>query len=115
MVGIILMVYPFRPDNGATRFVPGSHRRPGPPAGLTGDCERQVQACGPDGSVVAYNGSVWHGHSANLSGNPRRSIQAAQATSHNQMERCRTFFADWLQGPHGAGMMAMPTDHRVER
>jgi len=24
-----------------------------------------------------YNGSVWHGHSANLTGEPRRSIQGA--------------------------------------
>ena len=27
LVGFILMVDEFRPDNGATRFVPGSHRR----------------------------------------------------------------------------------------
>ena len=26
LVGFILMVDDFRPDNGATRFVPGSHR-----------------------------------------------------------------------------------------
>jgi ectoine hydroxylase-related dioxygenase (phytanoyl-CoA dioxygenase family) len=28
-------------------------------------------------SVILYNGSVWHGHTANRSGAPRRSIQGA--------------------------------------
>ncbi|HEX8499752.1 MAG TPA: phytanoyl-CoA dioxygenase family protein [Pyrinomonadaceae bacterium] len=81
MVGFILMVDEFRSDNGATRFVPGSHRRPATPCGLTGarpaDDEPRVRACGPAGSVIIYNGSVRHGHSANLSGEPRRSIQGA--------------------------------------
>ena len=81
MVGFILMVDEFRRDNGATRFVPGSHRRsitPGDlPSGRAAEDEPQVQACGPAGSVIIYNGSVWHGHSANSSDEPRRSIQGA--------------------------------------
>jgi hypothetical protein len=28
----------------------------------TADYTGQVSACGPAGSVVIYNGSVWHGH-----------------------------------------------------
>jgi ectoine hydroxylase-related dioxygenase (phytanoyl-CoA dioxygenase family) len=39
--------------------------------------ERQLLACGPAGSVIVYNGSVWHGHSANQTSQPRRSIQGA--------------------------------------
>lgn len=39
--------------------------------------ERAVQACEPAGSVIIYNGSIWHGHAANQSGEPRRSIQGA--------------------------------------
>lgn len=81
MVGFILMVDEFRRDNGATRFVPGSHRWPAAADRLAGeraaDFEVQVPACGPAGSVIIYNGSVWHGHSANSSGEPRRSIQGA--------------------------------------
>ncbi len=77
MVGFILMVDEFRSDNGATRFVPGSHRWPGDPADPTADHEGQIQACGPAGSLIVYNGSVWHGHTANFSGEPRRSIQGA--------------------------------------
>ena len=32
LLGFIVMIDEFRPDNGATRFIPGSHRWPGSPA-----------------------------------------------------------------------------------
>ena len=79
MVGFILMIDEFRLDNGATRFIPGSHMWPGVPGDVTHDCQADYQgqmlACGPAGSLIIFNGSVWHGHSANESGKPRRSIQ----------------------------------------
>jgi ectoine hydroxylase-related dioxygenase (phytanoyl-CoA dioxygenase family) len=37
----------------------------------------QVMACGPAGSMIIFNGSVWHGHTANTSQRPRRSLQGA--------------------------------------
>lgn len=81
MVGFIFMVDEFRRDNGATRFVRGSHgwsAVPNDPAGNpAADYEGQILACGPAGSVIIYNDSIWHGHSANASDEPRRSIQGA--------------------------------------
>lgn len=81
MLGFIFMVDEFRWDNGATHFVSGSHMWPTMPAGLANDQvtddECQVQTCGPAGSVIIYNGSVWHGHAANHTDEPRRSIQGA--------------------------------------
>lgn len=80
MVGFIFMVDEFRSDNGATRFVPGSHNWSTVPDKLVNDplgYENQIVAVGPAGSIIVYNGSVWHGHSANSSDKPRRSIQGA--------------------------------------
>lgn len=81
MVGFIIMVDDFRLDNGATRFVPGSHRWPTIPGDdlkdLASDHDGQVVACGAAGSVIIYNGSVWHGHTANQTGRARRSVQGA--------------------------------------
>ena len=79
MLGFILMVDEFRPDNGATRFVPRSHRwtqRPedvltDPVAPHTGE----VLACGPAGSMILFDTSTWHGHTANTSQRERRSLQ----------------------------------------
>jgi ectoine hydroxylase-related dioxygenase (phytanoyl-CoA dioxygenase family) len=84
MVGFIIMVDEFRSDNGSTRFVPGSHQwadTPRAPGDIveeaTPDQQRQLLASGPARSVIIYNGSVWHGHSANLTSVPQRSIQGA--------------------------------------
>jgi len=75
------MVDEFRSDNGATRFILGSHKWSTIPDDLINNCvsayENQVVACGASGSMIIYNGSVWHGHTANSSGKPRRSIQGA--------------------------------------
>jgi ectoine hydroxylase-related dioxygenase (phytanoyl-CoA dioxygenase family) len=81
MVGFIIMLDEFRSDNGSTRFVPGSHKWSTIPNDLmkdpSSDHEGQLLACGPAGSVIVYNGSVWHGHTANRTSEPRRSIQGA--------------------------------------
>jgi len=37
----------------------------------------QVLACGPAGSLLIFNGSTWHGHTAHRSDAPRRSLQGA--------------------------------------
>jgi len=81
LLSFILMVDDFRPENGATRFVPGSHHWACVPkdtvADLQADYHGQVLACGPAGSLIIFNGSVWHDHSANLSDKSRRSLQGA--------------------------------------
>ena len=81
MVGFIIMIDEFRSENGATRFVPGSHKALQAPDEVmkdtTAHCEGQMLASGPAGSIIIYNGSIWHGHTANQTAQPRRSIQGA--------------------------------------
>jgi hypothetical protein len=62
----------FTDDNGATRLVPQSHnetRRPDP-----GEDVETVTATMGAGSVLLYNGSIWHGGGANRSEDRRMFI-----------------------------------------
>lgn len=62
----------FTLENGATHVVPGSHRadrRPG--KGERVEAQRAVM---PKGSVVIYNGSIWHGGGDNHSHDRRLGI-----------------------------------------
>jgi ectoine hydroxylase-related dioxygenase (phytanoyl-CoA dioxygenase family) len=79
LLAFILMVDEFRPDNGATRLLPGSHRWTHSPraARLQEYAAQLVSACGPAGSLLVFNGSTWHGQGINDSGVERRSLQGA--------------------------------------
>jgi ectoine hydroxylase-related dioxygenase (phytanoyl-CoA dioxygenase family) len=62
----------FTPANGATRLVPGSHRserRPG-----KGEQAEYVEALMPAGSVLVYDGGVWHGGGDNTTDTRRVGI-----------------------------------------
>jgi hypothetical protein len=81
LLSFIYMVDEFRPGNGATRFVPESHHwvcaLKDRVSDLRANYDGHVLACGPPGSLLIFNGSVWHDHSANTSGKLRRSLQGA--------------------------------------
>jgi len=72
MLGFIYMIDEFRSENGATCFIPGSQGTRSAPEGA-----RVVPACGPAGSLILFNGSMWHGHGPNETDQPRRSLQGA--------------------------------------
>jgi len=56
----------FTAENGATRVVPGSHLLPEKPE--FGREYESIPAEMPKGSVLVWNGSLWHGGGANMSG-----------------------------------------------
>ena len=65
----------FTPENGGTRFVPGSHRSlkkppaPEDPQALYHPDEIRLSA--PKGSVFLFNGAVWHATGANITDEAR--------------------------------------------
>lgn len=62
----------FTDENGATRVVPGSHRWPEfPPLGTD---QETLPAAMKRGSVLVYNGSLWHGGGANRTDSRRVGI-----------------------------------------
>jgi hypothetical protein len=73
MLGFICMIDDFSSVNGATCFVPASQGE----QTLPDEFRRRVSACGPAGSILVFNGSVWHGHAENWTDKPRRSVQGA--------------------------------------
>ena len=79
MVGFILMIDPFTSENGATRFVPSSQYWPDVPSDRLTDIRAsfpgEIAACGEPGSLIIFNGAIWHGHTANNTREQRRSIQ----------------------------------------
>ena len=73
------MLDPFMTDNGATRVVPGTHRlaaaipkRLAQPLAVH---PSEVVVCGTAGSVLIFNGHLWHSGRRNDSTRPRRAVQ----------------------------------------
>jgi ectoine hydroxylase-related dioxygenase (phytanoyl-CoA dioxygenase family) len=77
---IIWMLDDFTPDNGATRFVPGTHRSGKLPqealtdANATHPDERLLT--GRRGTVVVMNAHLWHGGTANHTDRPRLAMHS---------------------------------------
>ena len=69
----------FLPNNGATRLVPASHLLirpvPKPMAVPSASHPRQTIVVAPAGTVLLFNGHLWHGGTRNETRFPRRVIQ----------------------------------------
>ena len=79
LITALWMLDDFTPENGATRVVPGSHRIARP---LARDFSQPLARhpgekiiVAPAGSVLMFNGYVWHSGRRNDSNGPRRAVQ----------------------------------------
>lgn len=66
------MLDDFTPENGATRIVPRSHRLQKWPK--SDEEVPTAPACGPAGTIMVFDGRLWHGTGANQTDTPRRAL-----------------------------------------
>ncbi|GII84222.1 hypothetical protein Ssi03_22120 [Sphaerisporangium siamense] len=60
------MLDDFTEENGATRVIPGTHLLGRPPDYAAGEGDIETQAvCGPAGTVMVFDGRLWHQTGAN--------------------------------------------------
>jgi ectoine hydroxylase-related dioxygenase (phytanoyl-CoA dioxygenase family) len=68
---------PFTEENGGTRVIPGSQRRRWERGLDREEIEKEtVYLEAPAGSLVAFNGGLWHAGSRNRTDRPRRALHA---------------------------------------
>jgi ectoine hydroxylase-related dioxygenase (phytanoyl-CoA dioxygenase family) len=80
----------FSPDNGATRVVPRSHRRgavPKPYADPERHHPEEKMIVARAGSVLVFNGHLWHSGTRNRTKHARRVVQCAFAAAEFLHER----------------------------
>jgi ectoine hydroxylase-related dioxygenase (phytanoyl-CoA dioxygenase family) len=79
VVTSLFMLDDFRVENGATRVVPGSHRSlqplPKPMAQPHARHRDETIVTGAAGSLLVFNGHLWHSGRRNDSSGPRRAVQ----------------------------------------
>lgn len=85
---VLFALSDFTHENGATRLVPGSHRRDHSPR--RGDRDAPAEAVAmPAGSALVIHGSLWHGGGANQSAAPRLAIVCNYCAGWVRQEECQ--------------------------
>lgn len=78
-------------ENGATRFVPGSHKIIGKPSDYMKNTldphPDEISVIAPQGAVVVYNAHSWHSGSTNHSGARRRVLHAFYTSRENPQQQ----------------------------
>jgi len=70
----VWMLDDFTVENGATRVIPGSHKKRKRPAWAGGRMEDEVALTAPAGSMAIWLSNTWHRIGPNSTDNPRRAI-----------------------------------------
>ena len=100
MINLLVMLDDFTLDNGATRLVPGSHRRLERPMDDVLE-QRSIAAVGPAGSIVLFDSNLWHSAAPNRSAAPRRALTLTftRPFMKQQLDYPRLLGEDFTQDP----------------
>ena len=78
-------------ENGATRFIPGSHKIIGKPSDYMKNTldphPDEISVVAPQGAVVVYNAHSWHSGATNHSGARRRVLHAFYTARENPQQQ----------------------------
>ena len=77
----VWMLDDFRPENGSTRLVPGSHKRRRKPTWTNETLEDEIALEAPAGSMAIWLSNTWHKAGPNSTDRPRRAILSYYARS----------------------------------
>ncbi|HKC18144.1 MAG TPA: phytanoyl-CoA dioxygenase family protein [Candidatus Dormibacteraeota bacterium] len=94
-INVMLAIDEFRPDNGATLIIPGSHQKTQPPD--FGKAEQlMVPATCPQGSMLIFDSTLYHAAGPNTSGADRLAInhQFTRSYVKQQVDYVRALGAD---------------------
>ena len=84
----VWMLDDFTAENGATRMIPGSHTwRRLPEPGNAGSLPDEVLVSGTAGTVAIMNAHMWHGGTANRTGQCRRALHAFYTRSDKPQQQ----------------------------
>lgn len=96
-INVLVAVDEFRPDNGATLVVPGSHQQMvRPDTGYMNRCAQPV--CCPAGSAIVFDSTLWHAAGENRSAHDRLAInhQFTRSWIKQQIDYCRALDQEQL-------------------
>ena len=97
LLGFILMVDEFRPDNGATRFVPGSHRWSGTPEDTISDLRADTRRAG---AGVRQCGLTARLQRVRMAWPHRKHVERAAPVDPRRVYSAGRACRDRLRGPH---------------
>ena len=86
----IWLLVDFRPENGATRVVPGSHRwRLNPKEALENPWAKhpdEILLTGKAGTAVVFNSHLWHAGTSNNTETPRYALHSYFTRRQNEQQ-----------------------------
>ncbi len=99
MINVMWLIDEYKENNGATVFLPMSHRSqlPAPPTNKAIRYLKKIIA--PAGTAIIFNGSCWHGSTKNETDEPRRAIFSQYRVGHwmnFQFDPNEGFPEDWI-------------------